>query len=147
MGVARWGRAFSFAFTRDPYARLVSCWAYAFGLGAPDPDRFRSWVRRGCPLHSRYRIDLGANRLVWMHDPQAEWITDTSGSLCVSRLVRLERSETDWPSVASEIGATPRLPRENVSDHVAVDMNYDDWSRGWVRERYALDFELLDYPT
>ena len=140
----RWDNALRFAVVRDPYARLVSCWAYAFGMGAPSVARFREWVASGCQLHERYFLDMGDGRRVWMHSPQAEWIESVAGEIVVSTLLRLERIDSQWPHIAAQIGADSVLTHANTSDHYAVDDYYDDRTRGLVRARYLRDFELED---
>lgn len=146
LGPAQWDDTLTFALVRDPYARLVSCWAYAFGTGAPSIERFRSWVDGGCPLNPRYRLAVGRGRLVWMHAPQVEWLEGPCGGLAVSRILRLERLAREWPAVAWRIGAPADIPWENRSDHHPIAAYYDEATREQVAARYARDFERLDYP-
>lgn len=131
---------------RDPYARLVSCWAFAFGTGAPAVDRFRTWVASGCPLNPRYRLAVGSGRLVWMHAPQVEWLEAASGELAVPWRLRAEHLAREWPPVAARVGAPSVLPWLNCSHHYAPEAYYDARTRALVAERYARDFAQLDYP-
>ena len=99
----------------------------------------------GLPLHRRLRVVRGGE-VLWISAPQAEWITDGTGRLLVD-LLRFERLEQDWRSLAAKIGAQPDLGHVNASERGSTDHYYDAATRALVRERYAVDFDLLGYDA
>ena len=143
IGLESWNDLYSFAVIRDPYARAVSCWAYAKDTGAPYVKRFREWVAGGFKLNGRYYLTVSPERKAWMHASQVEWL-EYAGKIAVSRLLRFEQLDRDWQFIESELGVEALEPK-NQSDHYAVHRYYDERTRALVYERYKEDFKILGY--
>jgi hypothetical protein len=149
--------AFAFAFVRDPFARIASAWmnkiesppdtpaqARLFAMNAGlcagmSLDDFVEWVRQD--LRSVGRVDPH-----WR--PQADFVTDATGRLCVDFLGRLEALDDDFAAVESRIGPVEGMRHRNRSrienDPARL---LSPRAAAIVREVYARDFEVLGYAT
>jgi hypothetical protein len=143
--VARSG-LYKFAFVRNPWDRLVSCWAdkvaslkgkvdYAPRFGPPvtphwEFDRFARWAIEQPDPEGHYRLQ--SRHIV--HD----------GKLVVDFLGRFERLESDWETVREKFGLAA-IPSRNRSKHRPYRELYTPQLRNLVGEFYAEDIERFDY--
>ena len=146
--------SFSFAFVRDPYARLVSC--YRDKIVAE-----REAGRRISPIFAVYgrRFSLSMDFAAFVRavaatpDERAEKhfrsqvrFVRPGGRDLVSYVGRLERFEDDWAEVArrTQLPAAARAyNRSTASDEVEC---FDAELLQLVNRRYRLDFEAFGYP-
>jgi len=149
-GRTEWDELETFALVRDPFARLVSCWAYGLADGSSfrrGVAGFREWVAEDCPIPNRYRLDVGPGRRLWLHEPQASWLTDETGAIAVKTLFHLEELSSSWARIRGIVGRLGELEHQNASRHGPIESHFGELERAYVLERYAADFELLGYDT
>ncbi len=112
-----YGRAFSFAFVRNPWDRAVSAYRYLKGGGSGREreadmraiaayDSFTAFVLEGL-AEGHFRSHL-------LFLPQAYFVLGGSGEPEVDFVGRFERIEEDFRVVAERLGLPAGLPRENV---------------------------------
>ena len=154
---------FKFAFVRNPWDRMVSCYKY---LGMPLELEFKQY------LTGRY-LTKEWKTMYWFTRPQSEYLYDESGRLMVDFVGRFENLQADFNKVCERIGiAAVELPYANRSETKPVQSSstlatvkkllspsdravtekprryqdyYDDESRDIVAELYKRDIELFGY--
>jgi len=139
------GDFFKFAFVRNPWDRLVSFYFFAKDvLGRTIPE-----IGKVDGLNGMLRAaDAGAP---WIRDlhimrPQRDFLRGADGENLSDFTGRFERLPEDFAAVCTRLGIeTPRLGRRNAFPHPAYAQCYDDWSKGFVAERYRGDIEAFDY--
>jgi hypothetical protein len=134
LGSEAWARYFSFAVVRNPWDRFVSYVAFMMrhnGAFERDPReamrRVLAHPQNQSPVHFR---------------PQADFVTDETGSLIVSKICRVERLQQDFDEVCDAL-CLPRCTLEvrNASSHRPYTDLYDDELRETVAARYREDIE------
>jgi chondroitin 4-sulfotransferase 11 len=145
-------RYFKFAFVRNPYSRLVSCYidkavskaayfdGYIFRL--PRNMTFAEFVTKIVKIP-----DCLADR----HFKSQYSVLYRRGKLLVDYIGKVENIEQDWMRVAEKFGFEPRVVRENTSTPKDKKRDYrlfyTQELADMVYQRYQNDFELLGYQT
>jgi hypothetical protein len=148
---------FKFAFVRNPYARLVSCYQnkikgkkfhYPFARFGFTPDTtfsdFVQTIERYPDFLSDQHFRSQYYELVVLDDVKTPWLVpDFIG--------KVETIGPDWDYVVEKIynisgRKLPPLPRENPDkDKRPWQSYYDDHTRALVQRRYIMDFEVFKY--
>lgn len=145
MGPERFGRAFSFAFVRNPWAKVASHYRYRVqtnqtGLGAA-PIPFNEWVHRAYGQRDPRYYDRPA-----MFMPQTAWISDREGCTLVDFVGRFETLERDFGEVCRRLGRPavllPHLKASGPRDYREL---YDRSAAALVAERFAPDLARFGY--
>ncbi len=136
---------FSFAVIRNPWDRMVSSYTHPDGhlhrtareQGVElDGLDFASYVRATASLeHAHLR-------------PQADYVTDAEGKLCVDYVGRFERLADSFAEICRRLGVERSLPVKKKSKrraHGGYRAYYGDETRRLVAARYARDAELFGY--
>jgi hypothetical protein len=132
---------FKFAFARNPWDRVASMYR---DLRYEGRCEFKRFVLRELP-------DVLSERLPYWVGPQAEFVTDASGSVIVDFIGRFEALQADFDRVCARLGIPPRrLPHVNRSPrgrsggrpYVAY---YDEESIAGVARLYRQDLDLFGY--
>lgn len=141
-----------FAVVRNPFDRFVSFWAdKIMGDGMNDGLRGLGFDR-GMSFSDAAR--LAASLPDEETDPhirsQSFLLLDEDGRLRPDLVLRFERLGHDWETLRSIVERRSgvqlvALPRRRVSEHQSSDGYYDDTTRRLIRERFATDFETLNY--
>ncbi len=139
---------FIFAFVRNPYERIYSCYKnkiedvrvhggrnifekHGIGLDVT----FEEFVRRVAALP-----DSASDR----HFRSQAWFLTWKGVLLPSFVGKLEQMSEDWEELQKRFGIAPP-PQINVSSAKSLPEMTDE-TRRLIRERYADDFRLFGYP-
>jgi hypothetical protein len=142
-------RYFVFAFSRNPYDRLVSAYNYLLEGGKNEADlRFRDkfltayksfgdFVKNGLP---RKEIK---NKYHFM--PQYLFVVNFRGRIMVDFLGRVETIEEDFEVISKRIGVDAHLPHKNKSSRGPYEDLYTEELRIITYMNYKKDFELLGY--
>lgn len=134
--------AYKFAFSRNPYTRAVSLWAYLSKMGRLDGrasflDFCRSLQRNGCEP-----IGLFNARGLSQCNPQVRWLEN----LDLDFLGKVETLEQDAARVFRHLGiACHQVPSLNQSRHGDCSEYYCSESQDIVEDFYRDDFEALGY--
>lgn len=131
-----WADAFTFTVVRDPWARLVSHWAFHINSKNPldggyltqerrrsaalDENQsiahFRSWVRHARRAHPPDAPDAwkftsadghGNELQRGFNASQTSWLVDESGTLLVDDVFRLEDLSRRWPELQAKVCGLP----------------------------------------
>jgi len=135
--------AFTFAFVRNPWDRLVSLFHYESQKRNLNPDGFRNYIR----MVTRGAIDpIGAyneqghskanRQLDWLRWGD-RWLPDFVG--------RFENLEADWRTVCGELGIDAPLPHHNASNHDHYSTYYTDALARRVAVRFAEEIDMFHY--
>jgi hypothetical protein len=154
------GAYFSFAFVRNPWDRLLSCFLYvkAGGRGFPhdleaqaalaDCDDFEHFATRIGEYQERLR-GVRALSVALPHYPhllpQTFWTHDLSGEPLLDVVGRFERLADDFAAIARRIGVDGRLPRVNTTEHGDYRAHYSTDAADAIGEAYADDVERFGY--
>ena len=137
---------FQFAFVRNPWDRLVSCFVDKTKRCIGTPWQLPGYVKyknhsftefvhaiknddfSNCERHCRLQYNL------INHD-------------YVNFIGRFENFQTDFEYVCNQVGITPQcnLPHWNKTEHKYYTEYYDDETREIVAEKYAKDIEYFGY--
>jgi chondroitin 4-sulfotransferase 11 len=160
----RYREHFKFAFVRNPWDRLVSCYSDKVmdveeaELGEPPfrkvPSEKGSRLYKGMPfaefVETVYEIpDEGAN-VHFVSQHQIICGAGRDGQIMADFVGRFENLEADFAVVAEKIGGArrPRLPhkmRSTSRKSRPYTEFYDDRLRNLVHERYREDVEIFNY--
>jgi len=152
LGAAEFDRFFKFCVVRNPFIRTISLFRFL-------KFNFRSWPRSAIMDQIDSLADFVTSPIFrgsgpgGIVSPQVHWFVDKSGTNCVDYIARIENLEEDFRNVGMRLGLsltdTP-LRRRNQSLG-NVDRLTDELMSGMVvdaiRNRYAADFQLLEYST
>ena len=146
---AAWSDAFTFALVRNPWARLVSHWAFHLTSKSPlDGDRltheqrhaakaneslsishFREWVRHARRSHPPHAADAwrfttreghGNEQAPGFNASQISWLVDEGGKLIVREVYRLEDLERRWPELQGHVCGLRGISYRSAYEHPAV---------------------------
>lgn len=143
---------FSFAFTRNPYDRLVSAYFYLIRGGRNKFDK--AWSDNNLKEYGSFEnfvLALDTSTICqkifkWMHFmPQYTFVCDSHHKILVDFMGKLESIDADFAVVAKKLGVAASLPHENPSEHEAYKTYYTAPMREVVQKIYKYDFELFNY--
>jgi hypothetical protein len=146
VGPKQWDRCFTFAFVRNPWAKVASHFNYRVatnqtGLGEK-PIPFPTWVKRA---YGDRDPDYYDNPKMFM--PQTAWICDVEGRELVDFVGRFENLERDFLEVCRRINrenvTLPHLKRSSGRTHYSH--LYDEEARQVVEKRFAEDIRRFSY--
>jgi hypothetical protein len=144
-------RYFKFAFVRNPYARLVSCYIDR----AVSKGYFEGYIFR---MQRNITFAEFVKKIVKIPDFLADRhfksqysVLYRRGKLLVDYVGKVENIEQDWLIVAEKCGFEPSVVRENLSTPKEGKRDYrlfyTQELADMVYQRYRNDFELLGYQT
>jgi hypothetical protein len=143
---------FSFAFMRGPFARVRSAWLNKVHAPPDTPAQARLFEKnRGL------RAGMGLDAFVgWLGEalertdyldqhwrPQAHFVCDADGRLCVDLVGTVETLEADMARIAAIVGAPAEVPHLNAGSSPPAETAFSAGSRAIIERVYARDFELL----
>ena len=139
IGASSFPKYLSFAFVRNPWARVVSWYRNVM--------RSNTHQRRlGIPSECSLREFLENHGEQWALRPQLFWLMDADGNIGVSEIGRFESLEADFDRICQLIGIeTPSLGHALYTGSYDYREIYDSWSRQWVADRYAKEIEIFEY--
>ncbi len=144
LGDERWGKAFTFAFVRNPWDRVVSHYAFRIktnqtGLGT-NTIGFDEWVTRVFLDRDPAYLDKPK-----MFMPQVEWLADNKGAIDVDFVGRFERLQEDFEEICRRLGKTASLPHTKRSAREGYQTYYNDDTSRIVGDYFAEDLKQFGY--
>jgi len=122
---------FKFAFTRNPWHRIVSAWKFAFAGG-----RIKHYGK--VPFHKFIKKYLDAWLCVEMNT-----LDFCDGCYFIGKFENLQE---DFNTICDKIGIPRRqLPHKNPTKHKHYTKYYDDETKQIVAEKYVKDIEYFGY--
>jgi len=151
---------YAFAFVRNPWDRLVSCYRDKIGGEVTD---FTGIAESGV-AHCLARFDVfkaGMSFREFVHAvasipdedadehfrSQADYVTNSSGEVAIDFVGRYEKLDNDFAQVAHEIGLPPeiKLPRLQAAPKRVYADYYTSETCALMEKRYARDIDLFEY--
>ena len=121
VGEANWIRLFSFAFVRNPFARLVS-W-YNMCHERPS-NKFMWFVKENLTFHNSIVNDSDILHRTRIN--QIDYVTDGNGVSIVNFVGRYEQLEHDFNDISKKLGFSTFLPHINTTKRVDYRTYYDN---------------------
>jgi len=156
--VKKYPEYFKFAFVRNPWDRLVSCYSDKIlstaVLENGQLDREHEAINKKTGLEENTRFDTFVRRVAEIPDKTANrhfrsqytFLCDRSGKLLPDYTGRYERLVDDFNEVLSKLGVSHlELPVIRKSSRRVYQDYYTDELREIVRQRYRRDIELFGY--
>lgn len=121
--------------------RLLPHWASELAMGAPFAEFVRTTYGTG-------PCAAALPQAQWFGD-LCSWLEDSSGSIAVRRVLRFERLQVEFESLARELGVEGSLPWRNASGPIegraGYRQRYDAEARRIVETRFARTLERFSY--
>ena len=141
LGEPAWQRLFTFAFVRNPWARMVS-W---YNMCRERPTTPFMWrVSREVASFAEF-IELPDNFLERTRFNQIDYVTDDDGQILVNFVGRYESLNRDFDWICKHIGVEVTLPHVNSTTRVDYREYYNPRSRRLVTERFRRDIDAFGY--
>lgn len=136
-----WNNCYKFAFVRNPWSRLVSC--YNTCLDRPTTP-FMRLVKRQRATFDEF-LTLSQGRAERVGFDQTEYLTDSAGNLIVDFVGRFERIAQDFRTVCDRLHVDVRLPHKNRGVPADYRKYYTSASQKLVAGRCAREIEMFGY--
>ena len=151
---------FSFAFVRNPWDRLVSCYQY-FKSGGRGfiTDIQAQEALADCDSFEQFAVDIEkyqarlsafpAPEVSLPHMPhllpQVFWTHDDQGREVIDFIGRFERLEVDFGLIGKRLGIPGDLPHMNTTEHGEYRSYYTSRSRDAIANAYRDDVDRFGY--
>lgn len=140
----QWGKAFKFAYVRNPWDKVVSHFHYRVqtnqtGLSEGNIS-FNEWVKRTYGNKDPAFYDKPRFFM-----PQLDWISDKSGSLIVDHVGRYENLDQDFSDVCRILEIDKKLPHVRRSSHKHYRDYYSDEAKEIIHNWFMKDIEMFGY--
>jgi hypothetical protein len=148
---------FKFAFVRNPWDRLVSCYkdklCDAAGQYVDHENRFTDYLT----TTGRYKEDMTFDEFVSLvasiPDRRAEGhfrsqvalLSDSRGLIPLDRIARFEHLEDEFSYISARLGLNGSLPHLRTTGKRHYREYYSQATRELVRQRYQADIETFSY--
>jgi chondroitin 4-sulfotransferase 11 len=157
---------FKFAFVRNPWARVVSCYLNKIVKGQiKDRDFLDNYIGLKSDMSFEDFVNfltIGRGRFDFLSDrhwmSQHKFLIDKSGKILVDYIGKLENIDSDFMKVCKKIGLPNiELPKYNTRFDWGVDIKnneagpsyyrsyYTDKTRKLISRRYKKDISLFNY--
>jgi hypothetical protein len=139
LGEHRWGEFFSFAFVRNPWARMVSLYNMLL------IDQRQRWLKDVRNFADFLEKPAGALKAREHLSDQTGYVSDEQGTRIVDFIGRFESLAEDFNCVCRRLGVVAELGRMNPSLKVDYRDYYTPQLRQLVAERYRRDIAGFGY--
>ena len=145
IGREKWNEAYTFAFVRNPWSKVVSHYKYRIKTGqtgmGQDTISFADWVR--CTYGPEK--DPTYYDKPQMFQAQVDWLKDPEGKVAIDFVGKFEQLSEDFAKVATVLGVSPNLPHLNKTKPTDYKSFYDPESVEHVRNWFKEDIERFGY--
>lgn len=141
IGAGLYDKAFSFAIVRNPFDQLVSRYEY---IRLKSSHHAHEAANR---LDFKEFLKYQRRRNINYFRPQLYYVSDSSGSVIVSKLYRFEDFDSVLPDVCQRLGlpAPEAVPHKNSSKRESLVKYYDDETIDMVRKSFRADLQTFGY--
>ncbi len=141
----RWEKAFTFAFTRNPWAKVVSHYNHRVNTNQTELKEnnipFSVWVKKTYGDDK----DLFYYDKPLMFQPQYDWLVDNEGEININFIGRFENIEEDFAKLTSKLGFKKTLKNYNSSKLVNYKDYYNSETAKIIEKHFAKDIEYFKY--
>lgn len=146
VGENMWADAFTFAFVRNPWDQMVSCYNWwvqkAGGRGLPETSARIAEMGFDRFMASPY----GANQINELQGNSYDWISDSAGNIIVDFVGRFETLAESWATICTRLKIDPiALPHLNQTERTHYREYYSDHTRNQVARRFRRTIESFNY--
>ncbi|MAF24666.1 hypothetical protein CL634_03715 [bacterium] len=144
------GNHFKFAFTRNPWDRLVSSYFFFKQMDKEHwlwpYDKKTAEEIKGFKDFKDFCVNFKNKTNKFHFQPQYPWVYASGAGLLTDFLGRYENLKEDMETLYSKIGIEPKkLCNDNTSKHKHYTEHYDDETRDIIAQKYAKDIEYFRY--
>tara|TARA_X000000950_G_scaffold243548_1_gene299092 strand:+ start:1895 stop:2491 length:597 start_codon:yes stop_codon:yes gene_type:complete len=130
-----WDKYFKFAFIRNPWDRMVSCWKNR----AIKYEDFGKFLKD-------YPYPQSNHNLIWHTLPQLNHMTDLNGNNMMNYVGKFENLDQDLNTICKKLGIEySPLPHINKSKHKPYWEYYTNEQRLFVETIYEKEIKLYNY--
>lgn len=141
IGEKRWNEYFKFAFVRNPWARMVSCFEYDKMIGSPNAKKYNTF-----PRYLKYRlIDQPRERDGYFFYRMLDRI-EIDNKIAMDYVGKCETLQKDFDYVCDKLGVSKRkLGNERQTKKVDYRTYYDKKSIKIVSDMFSREIEVFNY--
>jgi hypothetical protein len=154
IGPQAWADAFTYAFIRNPFDKLIS-WYFYHKVPGHCPKgvkiyvlrNFNEWVLNGCQHHWTPMGTFGTKGGVPDPHSLSGYLFDERGKIMVDFVGRVEHMQRDYAKLCKLLGKKnpPALKHVNCSAHSNRRQIFSDEARKYVERRFARDLKMWGY--
>lgn len=134
---------FKFAFVRNPWSRVVSC--YAQKVENKNPD-WAFYYSECFDKGFEYFVDFIDRKNLTKADRHIRLQTSLIPVTEVDFIGRLENFDEDFLYVLKKLGVKDaHIPQKNPSNHLHYSQYYNDRTKEIIAQKYAKDIEVFGY--
>ena len=134
----QWATHFKFAFSRNPWDRMVSCWK---NRAAGRYNKFKDFV-----FNHQEMVNNGNTSFHWHVMPQCIHVCNNHGDLIVDYIGRFESLQEDMDNIFEILNIdSEKLPHVNKTDHDNYKTYYDKETIKEVEKMFWKDIEVFEY--
>lgn len=148
IGNELWDEYFSFAFVRNPWDLMISCYnwwlqnAYIYRHFQHDIEKIEAMGSFDNFMHSEY----GQEMINEIKGNMFDWLSDENGEIIVDYVGKFENIQEDWDKICKYIGiANQKLPHLNKTKRKSYQEYYSPGTKQIVYERFGKIIELYGY--
>ncbi len=147
LGEELWEQYFSFAFVRNPWSLMVSC--YHWWLQKAKDIKYHSGKAKQVAAMKDFnefmQSKFGRKMINERYGNMFDWISENN-KIIVDYVGKLETIEKDWEHICEQLKIKQMpLPHINKSKHRDYRKYYNDESIQIVAERFKKTIDLFDY--
>ena len=131
-----WQDYFKFAFVRNPWDKMVSCWKNR-------AKKYKSFAE----FLGEYPYDDTNHNLIWHTLPQLTHLSDLNGDIMVDYIGKFEDLQQDFDNALTELNLpSNKLPKLNSSDHLHYSSYYETSEQvDFVYKLYKKEIDMFKY--
>jgi len=134
----QWKTYFKFAFSRNPWDRMVSCWK---NRAAQKYSNFKDFV-----YNHQEMIDSGNTSFHWHVMPQCLHVCNDEGDIIVDYIGRFENLQEDINNILELLDLEPsEVPHKNKTSHKNYREYYNKETIRRVEDLFWKDIEMFEY--
>ena len=147
-GDKMWNSHFKFAFVRNPWDQMVSCYNWWLQV-APQwekNDEVVAAIRNAGDFNGFMQLRYGREMINDFDGSTFDWISDENGSLIVDYVARFEGLQDDWREICRQMGAPYKpLPHLNRTARAHYRDYYTSETRDFIAKRFHRTIEMFGY--
>ncbi len=144
VGINKWDSSYKFASVRNPWGKIVSQYKYRIKTNQTRLSErninFKQWLKK-CFIEKD--INYYDNPKLFL--PQVEWLKDYENIIKIDKILRFEKLNSDFKSLALSMNLDKELPVLNQTIKTDYKTFYDDETREMIASHYHEDIELFKY--